>query len=204
VKVFAQKKARLRAMPWLARLVYSIFLLFTIAGLELTLGLTHSMVGIGLEELDSYYAGVEAETSPTLAAPEQNGLTNDAQGGLVLELPPEAQATAAPEPMAARRLLEITHFHLFSIPVVYLILAHLYMLTQAGERRKAAWISVGAIATAMHIAAPWIARQWPGGASKLVYASSGAMMLLSYTVMCLRPLWDMWMVRDPSPADPQT
>ena len=36
------------------------------------------------------------------------------------------------EPMSFRELAEITHFHLFTMPVVFMILVHVLYLTSAG------------------------------------------------------------------------
>ena len=57
-----------------------------------------------------------------------------------------------------RKLLEVTHFHLFSMPVYLLILSHLFMLSRIGERAKVGWISLGTLGVAGHVAAPWLVR----------------------------------------------
>src|SRR5919112_68261 len=40
------------------------------------------------------------------------------------------------EPMSFRELAEVTHFHLFTMPVVFMILVHVLYLTAAKERTK--------------------------------------------------------------------
>ena len=42
--------------------------------------------------------------------------------------------------MPLRKLLEVTHFHLFTMPVVLLIVGHLFLATGLGERSKLAWL----------------------------------------------------------------
>ena len=51
------------------------------------------------------------------------------------------------EPMSFRELAEITHFHLFTMPVVFMILVHVLYLTSAGSRLKVVttWISFGGV-----------------------------------------------------------
>jgi len=177
---FTRPSGRLRALPLGARAVYTVFLVFTLVGLALTLWLTHDMVGLDLGGADEYYGGEAA-------------LIEEAEviGGPDLVLPPDGEELAAFEPMPRRKLLEVTHFHLFSMPVYLLILSHMYMLSRSRKNAKAAWIAAGSIGTLLHIAAPWLVAQGCGGAVT-TYAVSGALLLVSYFVMSVVPLWEMW------------
>jgi hypothetical protein len=177
---FTRPSDRLRALPWGARVVYSIFLAFTLLGMVLTLALTDDMVGLDMRGVANYYEG---ETSP-VEDPR-------ADEGPNLLLPPDAEKLAAFEPMSRRKLLEVTHFHLFSMPVYLLILSHIFMLSRARTTSKATWIGLGSLATALHIVAPWLAATGSPG-SVAVYAGSGALLMASYGVMSLGPLWEMW------------
>ncbi len=49
--------------------------------------------------------------------------------------------------MSFRELAEITHFHLFTMPVVFMILVHVLYLTSAGNRLKiiTTWVSFGGV-----------------------------------------------------------
>jgi hypothetical protein len=177
---FTRPSGRLRALPLGARAVYTVFLVFTLVGLALTLFLTHDMVGLDLGGADEYYSGdAEPVEEPEI------------EGGPALVLPPDGERLAAFERMPRRKLLEVTHFHLFSMPVYLLILSHIYMLSRARKKAKAAWISVGSIGTLLHIAAPWLVAHECAGAVA-AYAVSGALMLLAYFVMSVVPLWEMW------------
>ena len=187
MKDFTRPRGRLRSLPVQARLVYSIFLAFTLVGLGFSVWLTQDMVGADLAELDAYYAGEASE--PALAAPP-----SPAGGGPELDLPAEAIAAPVAEPMPLRKLLELTHFHLFSMPVYLMILSHLFMLSRMGEGAKALWIILGTLGVAAHMAAPWVARSGDG---TLFYAASGITLGLSFLVMCVLPLWEMWA---PAPA----
>lgn len=177
---FTRPAGRLRALPVTARAVYSVFLVFTLAGLALTLLLTHDMVGIDLSGAAQYYGG---EAAP-LEEPEL-------EGGPSLVIPSDGEALAAYEPMPRRKLLEITHFHLFSMPVYLLILSHMYMLSRSRKRSKATWITLGSVGTFLHVAAPWLVAYRYSTAIG-IYALSGLLMLLSYAWMSIVPLWEMW------------
>ncbi len=177
---FTRPSGRLRALPLGARAVYTVFLAFTLVGLALTLLLTHDMVGLDLNGADGYYGGEAPPMDETERA-----------GGPALVLPPGGEHLAAFEPMPRRKLLEITHFHLFSMPVYLLILSHMYMLSRAGKRSKVAWVAIGAFGTALHIAAPWLVAHGYAG-SVVAYALSGLLLLVSYLVMSVVPIWEMW------------
>jgi hypothetical protein len=179
---FTRVRGRLRGLPLAARVVYSVFLAFTLAALALTAWLADDMVGLGLGRLRPYYAGGAAD-----GAPAQPG---DPSGPL-LELPADADADVVEPPMSTRKLLEVTHFHLFSMPVYLLILSHLFMLSRLSERAKVAWIAGGSAAVAGHMAAPWLVRAGTGGAA-LVYGATGALLALSMLVMSAVPLIEMW------------
>ena len=60
------------------------------------------------------------------------------------------------EPMSFRELAEITHFHLFTMPVVFMILVHVLYLTTAGSRLKVVttWISFGGVM--LDLLSPWL------------------------------------------------
>ena len=108
-----------------------------------------------------------------------------------MDLPPEADAPSASSPMPLRKLLEVTHFHLFSMPVYLLILSHLFMLSRMGERAKLIWIALATLGVGAHVAAPWIARGGSASA-RAAYGGSGALMMVALLVLTLVPLWEMW------------
>ena len=180
-----RRNGQLRGLKLHSRLVYSSFLVFTLGGVALTMWLAHDMVGLSMGGFDEYYAGQ--------AAPLEAGidLGGSAEGGPALDLPEEMLVAPAAGPMALRKLLEVTHFHMFSMPVYLLILAHLFAMSTASARSKSTFIGMATIGTLLHIAAPWwAAYQLPG--SVWAYSVSGTMLMLSYVVMCVVPLWDMW------------
>jgi hypothetical protein len=181
---FAKPKGRLRALSFHARLAYSGFLAFTLAGFALTAWLVEDMVGLRLERASEYYAGEAAEAPELDDAPVM-------AGGPVLDLPEEGVALAPAGALSQRKLLEVTHFHLFTMPVYLLILCHLFMLSRLGPGLKTSVIGTATAGTALHVAAPWAATSG-SAASIAFYGVSGSMMAVSYLLMCAIPLWEMW------------
>lgn len=226
---------RLRLLPFHARLVYSIFLGFTLLAMAITAWLTDDLVGLNLDGLDSYYGGVhervEAVELPEAAAFNEPRQRDDTSAGPVIELPdelegegaagptidlpaelagteghPVARADDGPklrvpaleaDPMPLRKLLEVTHFHLFSMPVYLLILCHIFMLSRASHRSKTLLIVTSSLGTALHMAAPWAARSLLP-LSGLLYGVSGTMLAVSFVWMSALPLYEMW-AKPPAP-----
>ena len=186
MKHFSRAHSRLAHLPLGARAIYSIFIGFTHAGLALSAWLAEEMTGLDLASLGAYYARKPA-------------LPGDAPGrspasGPRIELPPELSAPTPAEPMPLRKLLEVTHFHLFSMPVYLMILSHLFMLSGVGLRAKITWLSLASFSVALHIAAPWLARTGHS-ASAFVYGGSGALLTVSFLVLGGVPLIEMWKPR---------
>ncbi|MEZ4288528.1 MAG: hypothetical protein R3A47_10385 [Polyangiales bacterium] len=184
MKDFAARAGRLRSLPLPARLVYSIFLVFTAMALGLSLLLADAMVGADLNGIDSYYAGRRPDPTPVAAEAHLE------DSGPEIDLPVEEERYE-PEPMSTRKLLEVTHFHLFSMPLYLMVLSHLYMLSRQSNRQKILWIVLATIGTAVHLVAPWVARTH-GQSSAWLYGGSGVLLLLSYAIMIVVPLFEMW------------
>jgi len=94
-------------------------------------------------------------------------------------------------PISAQRLLEVTHFHLFSMPLYLLVVGHLFFLTGVSARAKRGWISASVAATAIHLLAPWCVH-FAGRALAWVYPISGTALLASFAVLMGVPLYEMW------------
>ncbi len=178
------KRSRLAMLPLSARLVYTVFLAFTLVGLAVSAWLGETLVGLELERFDEYYAGVSV-TPPSLDAPSE---------GPALDLPPEVVAAPLAEPKSFRATLEVTHFHLFTMPIHWLVLAHLFALCAIAERWKALFITGSAIAMGAHLIAPWVARSG-GGLAKAFYAGSGGLLVVTFGWMAVSALSEMWRPR---------
>jgi hypothetical protein len=179
---------RLRALPVGGKLLYSAFAVATLIGLLVSARLYRVAVGDAGPAV--YYAG--ASSSPAAAAPP-------ASGGPAIELAPEdAQPRAIVEQMPERKLLEVTHFHLFTIPVYVLVLAHLWLLARVPPWAQHAGVVAAVLTSALHIAAPWIVRGRP--ALAFLMATSGLAMLVTLGVLALGAMIDMWLPNPKPPA----
>lgn len=184
MKDFIRPAGRLRGLPLPARLVYSVFNLFSLVALAETAWLGADMLGADLSGVGAYYTGRQ-DPPPSAAA------TTPAQGGPVIELPDEP-LTAEAAPMPLRKLLEVTHFHLFTMPVYLLILSHLFMLSRTRASLKIGIIIGGSAGVLLHMLAPWIARS--GGAfAPAFYAISGTLLFVCMLAMSIVPLIEMWL-----------
>ena len=89
------------------------------------------------------------------------------------------------------QLMEVTHFHLFSVPVVLLVLSHLLSATPVGTRARVG-LTVGTFAgAALELAGPWAVRYLAGGFAYMLLA--GWILLgagvFSMTVISLACMW---------------
>ncbi len=178
-----------------ARVLYTGFLLFLLLGMSSSVWLYRdSFGGLSGRSAAEYYQG---STAPPQAPQAQEG-----QGtGPALELPSDGPALDLPgeateaAPMRlekpARQVMETFHFHLFTVPVVLLIVGHLFMLTGLSTRVKVGIIILATVATFVHLLAPLLVR--------FVSASWGWLMPVSVVAatvgwlpLLVWPLWEMW------------
>ena len=94
-----------------------------------------------------------------------------------------------------RKLLEVTHFHLFTMPVVLLIVGHLFLATGLSDRAKRAWLIAGVVSVTLHLATPWLVRAAAGLAP--LHALSGIALTVTMSVLTLYPVASMWWGRPP-------
>jgi len=109
-----------------AKLLYTAFALFALAAYVVSVLYARDLSGLSTSSARAYYAG------GAIAEPAR-------PSGPALELPEEA-ARPVREPISYRHLLEVTHFHLFTVPVFLLIVAHLFMLTGLAPPVRMGWI----------------------------------------------------------------
>jgi len=91
----------------------------------------------------------------------------------------------------AGELLEVTHFHLFSMPMLLFVQGHLFMMTRWPRRLKIALVVAAFAGAALDLAAPWmvlyLSRDW--AVLKML-----ARMLLgpALAAFAIVPLHEMW------------
>jgi hypothetical protein len=184
VRQFSSTGFRIWNLGREAKIVYTCFGFFSLLALASSALFYEDLVAGGTSGIRAYYAG-EARPAEARSAPA---------GGPQLELPGDDAATQQTRLTVAvsyRKLLEVTHFHLFTVPVFLLIIAHLFMLTGLSPTAKAAWIVAGWASALVHLAAPWVVR-YGGGGWAWLYAASGAALAVASAVLTLYPIWAMW------------
>ena len=194
---FAQSKQPLTRMPVPNRLVYTAFLIFAGAGILSAVLLSHAGPGWTPDSVAKYYLGEEVVADET-ASPQE---TEDSSGP-VIDLPEfdPTGSSADPEPMqihhpqSYRQILENSHQHLFSMPVFFLILAHLFARARYPRRLIHTGVGLSAFGLAGHIAGPWLVRYAGPGWSwfmlltlVLLVGGMGIMLLGSLAAMWLPP-----------------
>lgn len=190
---FTAASGRLRSLSLGAKLLYSAFTIASVIGLLVSWRLYGAMVQ------DAGAAGYYAGAAVVAPAPAPTQAPAAAEGP-ALDLGPELDLPGAPETprvlveqISERKLLEVTHFHLFSVPVYVLILAHLWLLARLPSWLHTAGVAAAVVASGLHIAAPWLIRGAPGAAALMPI--SGVAMLLSLGAMAVVSTVDMWLPR---------
>ncbi|MBH0205171.1 MAG: hypothetical protein HP498_05030, partial [Nitrospira sp.] len=100
------------------------------------------------------------------------------------------------EPMSFRELAEITHFHLFTMPVVFMILIHVMYLTSASHSLKAAvtWGGLGGVM--LDLLSPWLI-SYVSPIFVVTMLTGDTLMTVSFLVMMTVPLYEMWILGQP-------
>ena len=159
-----------------AKVVYTCFLLTSLLAFGSSFLLAEDM--IGGRGAAAYY-GVGRAIAPGRARTD----------GPAIALPDEPSAVEVAMPY--RKLLEVAHFHLFTVPVFLLIVTHLFMLTGLGTGAKLGWILLVWLTSLGHVAAPFVVRY---GGAKLawVFPWSGAAMAVPLLFVTVYPAVVMW------------
>ena len=202
MRQFASSGFRIWNLSREAKLIYTGFGLFSIAAIAVSMMFYEDLVGPKTAGVAGYYAGAAHGAASTPAAatgtkPAGAAPSTAPGAGPTIEMPAEEAAATSEQLTVAvtyRKLLEVTHFHLFTVPVFLLIIAHLFMLTGLSSAAKTAWIATGWLSAFVHLLAPWLIRY--GSASwSFLYPTSGALMGVALTVMTVYPIVVMWLPR---------
>jgi hypothetical protein len=187
MRQFASSGFRLWNLGIEAKVLYTTFCVLTLFGIVSSALYYGDLVGAGTSGIKSYYAGEAPRPAPapapTAAAPAP---------GPAIDVP-EDEPGHPPivVPMTYRKLLEVTHFHLFTMPVVLLIVGHLFLATSLGERAKLLWLIGASASVAAHLATPWIVR-YAGGRVAFLHAITGMALTLTMSVLTIYPVLAMW------------
>ncbi len=98
-------------------------------------------------------------------------------------------------------LLETAHFHLFSMPVFFLVLGHIFFLSSLAERTKLVVIVTSFVALLAEVALPWLIVYHSPSWAWLEHPTRIAL-LGTFLIFVFVPLREMWTGETPSEAPP--
>ncbi len=182
----------LAGLPVAAKLVYTIFLVFILLGLWSSVEIYEVRLGWDLQGSPSVHERYVGGGAKIAAEPA---------GGPSLDLPPDeavdgdvtAPVGEEPDSIAESKwpwVLDVFHQHLFSISVIWLVLAHLFMLTRLHPAISGTVIILSGIASLMHVVAPVIINRLEIG--HWLMPVSGTAMALTWLLMIGWSLMAMW------------
>lgn len=100
------------------------------------------------------------------------------------------------EPMSFGQLAETTHFHLFTMPVVFMIMVHVLYLTMASPTIKALTTWGSFLGVTLDLVSPWLIT-YVSPLFVLTMLTGDILMLLSFVVMFTVPMYEMWILNHP-------
>jgi hypothetical protein len=89
------------------------------------------------------------------------------------------------------QLMEVSHFHLFSVPVVVLILSHLLYATPVSTRARVSLTAVTYLGAALEIGGPWAVRYLAGSFAWALLAG-WALLASGIAAIIVLTLVSMW------------
>src|SRR5262245_11783872 len=163
------------------KVLITIFLLTTLAAFTVAELNVYDKVGRIKNGVVQRYGPEEVDGAAT---------SNTGQSADTSSLPLET------EPSVARMntftaLLDITHPHVFEIPLVLFVLAHFLMRTRAANWFKLASYLLAFSGVTAFLAAPWTVRYLSPRMAPLLYAGAIAVGLSSFMMIAVT-VWDMW------------
>jgi hypothetical protein len=100
------------------------------------------------------------------------------------------------EPMSFRELAEVTHFHLFTMPAVFMILVHVLYLTSASNTLKVVitWASFAGVC--LDLVSPWLI-SYVSPIFVMTMLTGDLLMMATFLVMFALPMYEMWIEKQP-------
>ncbi len=163
MKTFAQGKDSLSSFNLPMKVALSFFVVFVLLGLVSSIALYHQQFEFRTDRASDYYRGNKGETN----------------------------ARKFFVPTSYRRLLEVTHFHLYITSLVYLAFTHLYFLSPRSRTEKLLVTLTVFTGLLVEVCTPWLVRYVSGGFSTLFWYLGLAITLatLWMAFVCLRQMW---------------
>ncbi len=172
---------------WNTKILITIFLLvmlvsFTVAELNVYDKVGRIKNGVVLR----YGPSPELTIDPNNPNPEPNILSTEPS----LTPPVEGEIVARMNTFSI--LLDITHPHVFEIPLVLFVLAHFLMRTRVSERLKLVTYLVSFGGCVAFLGTPWLVRYISTKFANLLYLGAFSMGI-TVVLMVIIPIFDMWL-----------
>ena len=100
------------------------------------------------------------------------------------------------EPMSFGQLAETTHFHLFTMPVVYMIMVHVLYLTMASPTLKVLTTWASFLGITLDLVSPWLIT-YVSPLFVLTMLSGDILLLVGFLIMFAIPMYEMWVLNHP-------
>ena len=176
MREFASASSRVAALPPPAKALYTGFCVLTAMGFATCIALYAQIVRFGAHTTPAeLFDHLVAYYNPA-AAPSGVGPVGS---------------------ITTRALLQTTHFHLFAMSVLLLVIGHLFFMTRLSPKAKLGVTSAAVAATVLHLLAPW-GIVFGGRPLAVVYPLSGFALLATYAALMAVPLYEMWFVKSVS------
>jgi hypothetical protein len=98
------------------------------------------------------------------------------------------------EPKSFRELAETTHFHFFTMPVVFLILCHVFYLTTVPQALKILLTWLAFLGVGLDLASPWLIL-YVSRHFAITMLAGDILMVGTYLVLAGVPLYEMWILK---------
>lgn len=200
MKLFLRKGYHIGSLAGPAKLVYTLFLVFIAVGVWSSWVIYSDRIGPeltgppGTPSVEERYVN-RPPTAPAQPSPGAEGgptLELDDEPALELDTPPALDPLPASTAEDLKRpwVLDVFHQHLFTVSVVFLILAHLFMLTGLHPAPTGAVVAVAGLSSLLHVLAPVVI--WKTGGWLWLMPVTGAAMGVSWSAMILWTLGALW------------
>ena len=104
-------------------------------------------------------------------------------------------------PKEPTELIETTHFHLFIMPLIFLTVGHLFLMSAWSSRWKTFVVTSCFIYILLDVAKPWVIRYGAEGFGALAPINS-ALLGLTMLICIVVPIYEMWFWRPRGDSGP--
>ena len=100
------------------------------------------------------------------------------------------------EPMSFGQLAETSHFHLFTMPVVFLIMVHVLYLTMTSPLTKVLTTWVAFAGVTLDLVSPWLIT-YVSPLFVITLLTGDVLMTIAFLIMFVIPMYEMWILNHP-------